>query len=133
MTKIKEPEVINKFYSGNPEALKEQIRGFDKDIKNYNCTTRAVIVPHAGLIYSGLPAYNGIKLLDKNIKNIFIFAPAHRVFFEGFSLTTFDEWKTPFGNIKVNQEINKELESKFNVKFFDDGIKTNTRLRCKFR
>ncbi len=123
MTKIKEPEVINKFYSGNPEALKEQIRGFDKDIKNYNCTTRAVIVPHAGLIYSGLPAYNGIKLLDKNIKNIFIFAPAHRVFFEGFSLTTFDEWKTPFGNIKVNQEINKELESKFNAKFFDNGYK----------
>ncbi len=123
MAKIKEPEVINMFYSGNPEVLKNQIKDFSDNIKDYNYISRAVIVPHAGLVYSGRLAYNGISLLDKNIKNIFIFAPAHRVFFEGLALTTYDEWKTPFGNIKINQEVNIELEKDFGARFFDEGYK----------
>ena len=54
-----------------------------------------------------------------NNKNIFIFAPAHRVGFEGITLSSFDEWKTPLGNIQINQKINNELEANFGAKFFD--------------
>lgn len=120
MTKIKEPAVANSFYSGNAEELKNQLKNFaENNTNNYEYKTRAVIVPHAGLIYSGQLAFEGISQLDKYIKNIFIFAPAHRVGFEGIALTTFDEWKTPLGNIRVNQEINKELEANFGAIFFD--------------
>ncbi|MBR2524859.1 AmmeMemoRadiSam system protein B [bacterium] len=120
MTKIKEPAVAYSFYSGNAEELKNQLRSFaDNNTNSYEYKTRAVIVPHAGLIYSGQLAFEGISQLDKNIKNIFIFAPAHRVGFEGIALTTFDEWKTPLGNIQINQEINKELEINFSAKFYD--------------
>lgn len=120
MTKIKEPAVAYSFYSGNPEELKNQLRSFaDNNTNSYEYKARAVIVPHAGLIYSGQLAFEGISQLDKNIKNIFIFAPAHRVGFEGIALTTFDEWKTPLGNVQINQEINKELEINFSAKFYD--------------
>lgn len=122
MIKIKEPAVANLFYSGNASELKKQIDGFAKNSCNsYEYKSRAVIVPHAGLVYSGQLAYDGISQLDQSIKNIFIFAPAHRVPFGGIALTTFDEWKTPLGTIGINQVINGELEAEFGGKFLDEA------------
>lgn len=123
MKKIKQPSVAGTFYTANSKDLKEQITNFAKENKNqYVISTRTVIVPHAGLIYSGRLAYEGINQLDKNLKNIFIFAPAHRVGFSGLALTSFDSWETPLGHIDINQDINKELANKFNANFNDDAI-----------
>lgn len=123
MTKIKQPSVAGSFYSADSNELKNQIENFAKQSKNhYENSTRAVIVPHAGLIYSGRLAYEGISQLDKTIKNIFIFAPAHRVGFDGLALSSFDIWNTPLGNININQEINNELKEKFNANFIDEAL-----------
>ena len=122
MDKIKEPAVADMFYSGNAGELRCQIKGFAQNNSNtYKYRTRAVIVPHAGLVYSGKLAYEGISQLDGNIKNLFIFAPAHRIPFEGTALSGFDEWSTPLGNIPVNQDINKDLEENFGAKIFDEA------------
>ncbi|MBR2068361.1 MAG: AmmeMemoRadiSam system protein B [Candidatus Gastranaerophilales bacterium] len=123
MIKVKEPSVANIFYSGNKEELENQLKSFSDNANNYEYQTRAVIVPHAGLVYSGQVAFNGINQLDKNIKNIFIFAPAHRARFSGLALTTYDEWKTPLGNIKINQEENLKIRELFKAKFLDDAYK----------
>ena len=123
MLKIKEPSVAGSFYTDDAQALKKQIESFAAESKNeYTYKTRAVIVPHAGLIYSGRLAYEGISQLDGNIKNIFIFAPAHRVGFDGIALSSFDRWKTPLGEIDVNQDIYHELAQKFNAEFNDNAI-----------
>ncbi len=124
MKRIKEPAVANMFYSGVTEVLTKQLDGFKAANKSeYEYKTRAVIVPHAGLIYSGQLAYEGINQLDGNIKNLFIFAPAHRVSFEGLALSGFDAWKTPLGEIEVNQSINQELIQKFGAKIYDEAHK----------
>lgn len=124
MERIKEPSVANSFYSGNTNTLRTQIENFKKNNVNpYEYKSKAVIVPHAGLIYSGQLAYKGINQLDRNIKNIIIFAPAHRMFFNGISLTGFDKWRTPLGDIEINQEINNEIIKKFNGSIFDDAYK----------
>ncbi len=121
--KVKEPSVAGAFYSADKTALTNQINEFKKNSRNmYKTPTRAVIVPHAGLIYSGRLAYEGICQLDKNIKNIFIFAPAHRVGFEGLALTSYDAWKTPLGEIKINRTITNELKDKFGCKVHDDAL-----------
>jgi len=123
MTKIKEPSVAGSFYPDDAGALKALINSFAEKNKNeYKYKTRAVIVPHAGLIYSGRLAYEGISQLDGNVKNIFIFAPAHRVGFEGIALSSFDKWKTPLGVIDVNQDICKELSEKFGANINDAAI-----------
>ncbi len=120
MNKVKEPAVKGMFYPNDSEGLKNQLKSFEcKKVYDYN--TRLVIVPHAGLIYSGQLAYQGISQLDRNIKNIFIFAPAHRASFEGLALSGYDEWKTPVGNISLNQQINKELEDDFKAKILDSA------------
>ena len=123
MIKIKEPSIANVFYSGDAEILKNQLNDFCKNNSNtYKYSSRAVIVPHAGLTYSGQLAFEGINQLDKDIKNIFIFAPAHKVAFEGISLTNYDKWQTPLGTIEINQRINTELEKDFGAMFFDEAF-----------
>lgn len=123
MKKIKYPAAAGTFYPNNALELKKQIEFFAQYCQNdYTYASRAVIVPHAGLIYSGRLAYEGISLLDRNLKNLFIFAPAHRVGFEGLSLSGFELWQTPLGEIEVNQQINNELKEKFNAQFFDKAF-----------
>ncbi len=123
MVKIKEPSVAGSFYTADKQTLINQIEKFVSLSKNqYEYKTRAVIVPHAGLIYSGRLAYEGISQLDRKLKNLFIFAPAHRVGFDGLALSSYDRWKTPLGEIFVNQEICFELIEKFGANYNDDAI-----------
>ena len=118
MEKVKQPSVAGSFYTADAAELKNQIESFKENSKNtYTVPARAVIVPHAGLVYSGRLAYEGISQLDKNIENIFIIAPAHKVAFEGLVLSDFEKWSTPFGEIKINLELNAELHEKFGAQY----------------
>ncbi len=123
MPKIKEPSVSGMFYPSDREVLERQINNFAQNIAESEYKSRAVIVPHAGLVYSGQLAFEGINSLKRDIKNLFIFAPAHRVAFQGLSLSGFDEWKTPLGNIELNQTVNRKLEGKFNAKIYDEAFR----------
>ena len=122
-TSVKEPSIAGTFYPENAVDLINQIEGFKKASRNlYKNTTRAVIVPHAGLVFSGRLAYEAINLIDKDVKNIFIIAPAHRVAFEGLATTSFDKWQTPLGDIEINKELVNELQEKYGVKVNDEAI-----------
>ncbi len=123
MNKIKSPSVAGMFYTNNASELNKQIENFaQKSKNNYEYKTRSVIVPHAGLIYSGQLAYDGISALENNLKTLFIFAPAHKIWFEGLALTSYDEWQTPLGNVKVNKEICIQLEKNFGAKINDKAL-----------
>lgn len=69
MKKIKQSSVAGFFYPSDANELKSLLKEFQSE-NNSSCKiySRAVIVPHAGLIYSGKLAYKGINILDKNIK-----------------------------------------------------------------
>lgn len=125
MKKIKPPAVAGSFYSENELELKNQLKKFEKNsLNSYKYKSKAVIVPHAGLVYSGQLAYDGLKTLKANLTTLFIFAPAHRKSFDGLSLSDYDFWQTPLGNIEINQKINFELEQNFNCKFFNQAFET---------
>lgn len=95
------------FYPSDKQELERLISEFDIESPKY--FSRAVIVPHAGYKYSGKLSASGIKHLDPNIKNIFIFAPAHyeRVF--GCVVCDYDSIETPLGEIKINQYLTQEI------------------------
>ena len=123
MDKIKSPSVAGTFYPADKEELNSIISNFKQNLKT-ECkySSRAVIVPHAGLVYSGQLAFDTLSILDKNIKTLFIFAPTHRVGFPGLCLSSYDEWETPLGNIEINQEINQELNENFFLDYFDEAF-----------
>lgn len=122
--KIKSPAAAGKFYTDNKDELSNQLDYFIKNAKKAcDYATRAIIVPHAGYIYSGQLACEGFKYLDKKVKNIFIIAPPHYVAVRDVSLSSFDFWSTPLGEIEVNQKINDELIEKFGCTFEDNAFK----------
>ena len=124
MNKIKESSIAGSFYPADAEELKKQIESFKAQSKNYyvDRKARAVIVPHAGLVYSGRLAYEGIEQLDKGIENIFIIAPAHRVPLDGLALTSYTHWETPLGKVRVNRAICRELAKNYNAQVFDEAF-----------
>ena len=122
--KTKEPSVAGTFYPKDKNELTKQIQHFATINKNtYQYKTRAVIVPHAGLIYSGRIAYEGLNQIDKNVKNIFIFGPSHHVAFRGIVLSSFDAWKTPMGVIEINKDICNDLQHNFSANINDEALK----------
>ena len=52
----------------------------------------------------------GLSALKKELKTLLIFAPAHKMYFEGISLSGFDFWQTPLGNVEIDKKINEELK-----------------------
>lgn len=96
------------FYPQSKEEILDLFAGFDKNSEaNYN--SRLIIVPHAGYIYSGRLAYKGYKFLDKSVKNVFIFAPAHYEKIYGCAVCDYDAFQTPLGEIEVNKDLTKQF------------------------
>lgn len=109
MVNIKKAVAAGIFYPENPNEILEIFENFGETEANYK--SRAIIAPHAGYIYSGKLAYKGYHFLDKNIKNIFIIAPAHYERVYGCVTCDYDEWETPLGNIKINKDLSKEISN----------------------
>jgi MEMO1 family protein len=64
---------------------------------------RAVIVPHAGLMYSGpVAAFAYALLAPASFRSIVLVGPSHFVPFTGVSLWRAGEWQTPFGPVAVD-------------------------------
>ncbi len=104
--KIKASNVAGMFYPAEKEELISMIADFaSRKEKTSPYFSRLIIVPHAGLVYSGALAAQGYKYFGKNIKNIFIFAPSHYCRLYGCVVPDYDAFETPLGNIKVNKQM----------------------------
>lgn len=68
---------------------------------------KALIVPHAGYIYSGPVAANAYALLAREretIRRIVLLGPVHRAPVRGLALPEADTFATPLGNIALDTE-----------------------------
>ena len=109
---IKKMAVAGQFYPVDENELREEIKGYTENLqKECDYFSRAVIVPHAGHVYSGALAAKGYQYLKKELDTIFVFAPCHRVYVETFALSTADEFETPLGNVGVNKAFQDELKA----------------------
>jgi len=116
---IRKPVVAGRFYEGNKVVLEEQVRNMlDKaPVSNQTNRVLAVIVPHAGYVFSGEVAAAAYKQLDSEcqIENVFLVGSSHRVAFEGASVYEKGYYQTPLGEVEINSDITQQLihHSKF--------------------
>ncbi len=123
MVKIKKASVAGQFYTADKDALTKQLGQFVADCKrDTEATSRLVIAPHAGYIYSGPLMAESVQYLPNDVKNIFIIAPSHHVGFIGLALSSYEQWNTPIGNIDLNTDIYKILESEISCHYFDEAF-----------
>jgi len=108
MAAIREPAVAGTFYPAHPNALRKMVQGL-LDIAKTEPTTipKAMIVPHAGYIYSGEIAATGYRWLrDTDARNVIsrvvLVGPAHYVPVRGLAVDTAAEFATPLGRVPVD-------------------------------
>lgn len=117
----REMSVAGAFYPARATELERYFTHFnevyDENSTLPNVQSKAVIVPHAGYIYSGYTANIAFRILQKsNIKNFVVIGPSHRVGFQGISLCNSQSYETPFGNIRSSETLAKELKERFNLR-----------------
>ena len=112
--------VADTFYSSDCSDIKKQFSHFDNILKEANFkkelpfTPKAIISPHAGFIYSGFTA-NAVYSMLENIKpsTILVIGPSHKHNFKNASVSMFEEYNTPCGNIKIDLNYANYLKNKY--------------------
>ncbi|BBB32460.1 conserved hypothetical protein [Thermotomaculum hydrothermale] len=90
----------------------KEIVSFFNSIKCRDPKINAIgaICPHAGYIYSGKTAYK--TLCSINIpETVVIFCPNHRGLGWALAISPDESWETPFGEIKVDLDLSREIAS----------------------
>jgi len=67
----------------------------------------ALIVPHAGYIYSGPTAAHAYKCLLSDpgqVRRVLLLGPAHRVYVDGMAIPSVECFSTPLGDIPLDRE-----------------------------
>jgi MEMO1 family protein len=108
----RQPAVAGTFYPSNPKQLHQMLDQYLKDAEIGPKVPKAIIVPHAGYIYSGpvaASAYARLKKGHKLITRVVIIGPSHRAAFRGLAVSRAETFTTPLGKISVDQEAVKMI------------------------
>ena len=107
-TDVRLPAVAESFYPASPGALTAKLHGFINDAKIplIKGELIGIIVPHAGYDYSGHVAANAFKLLEgKTFDTVILIGLAHRYPVRGAALYAHGAFRTPLGDIQVDEEL----------------------------
>lgn len=120
----RQPAVAGSFYPLRSEALKEEIEGFLNGARGPapGVVVRAIIVPHAGYVFSGHTAAAAFATVsaDARYDNIFLIGVSHRYAFEGAAVFTSGNMITPLGTVAVNTALGNKLISESRLFFQKD-------------
>ncbi|SES76195.1 hypothetical protein SAMN05216326_10377 [Nitrosomonas marina] len=104
---IRKPAVAGLFYPDDAHRLSQDIRVLINSARKYDLTPKALIVPHAGYIYSGAvaaTAYRTLLAVAESIKRVVLLGPSHRVVLHGLALPGVACFDTPLGSVHVDIE-----------------------------
>ncbi len=124
MTQIREPAVAGLFYPDDPALLQQQVSGLLAQESSSEPPPKALIVPHAGYIYSGPVAASGYARLvpaRSRIHRVVLLGPAHRVPLTGLAASSARYFATPLGLVPVDQEAQEPVLLLPQVRVFDDA------------
>lgn len=103
-----------KFYSADKEDLSKTIAQFTRAAQALpvrfpkDRQLKALILPHAGYVYSGqTAAYASLVLSGRHFSRIIVMGPDHRIGFSGASVSTSDAYETPLGSIKLSEAASR--------------------------
>lgn len=121
---VRPAAVADLFYPGDAEVLASFISDALSDASAQLSvdmpTPKAIIVPHAGYIYSGLTAaFAYAALKQANINRIILLGPAHRIQFYGMALSGYDAFATPLGEVRLDTEAMQQALSLADVQVND--------------
>jgi hypothetical protein len=104
---IRQPVVAGQFYEGHPDALRK-----DVESRLHPAARKEValgcVCPHAGFMYSGY--VTGAVLSAIHVpKTVVVVSFSHRGLGERYAVWPTGAWKTPLGNVPINEPLTSKL------------------------
>lgn len=104
--RIRPNAVAGMFYPAEPRVLARDIKGFLDAEPETARTPKALIVPHAGYVYSGpvaATAYARIAALRERVRRVVLLGPSHRVPLREMAVPGVDAFETPLGAVALDR------------------------------
>jgi len=114
---VRPPAVASLFYPGDARALAEEVSSYLDRTQEAPLAPgfpKALIVPHAGFIYSGpvaASAYDRLRPARGIVRRVVILGPCHRVPVHGLALPRAKAFDTPLGRIPLDEETLASIRS----------------------
>lgn len=109
MSSIRPPAVAGMFYPADGRELQTMVADFLREaatrVPTKTSPPKAIIVPHAGFIYSGpvaASAYARLLPAHGRIRRVVLLGPSHRVPLRGLATSSADYFDTPLGRIPLD-------------------------------
>lgn len=127
MSQVRAPAVAGMFYPAEAVELRHVV---EKLLAEAAATVaaaqspKALIAPHAGYIYSGAvaaSAYARLSPIRAVIRRVILLGPAHRVPVVGLALPAVDEFATPIGTVRLDQDAIDTVRDLPQVSVFNDA------------
>ncbi|MFL6563318.1 MAG: AmmeMemoRadiSam system protein B, partial [Burkholderiales bacterium] len=115
MASIRPAAVAGMFYPGEPRALAAEIARFlgtDDTLAPRLAFPKALVVPHAGYVYSGAVAaraYQELALARGMVRRVVLLGPAHRVPVRGLAAPSVEAFQTPLGSVALDRVALRSL------------------------
>ena len=109
--RIREPIVDGIFYPEDADELRREVDSLLSKTAAVPGSPAALVSPHGGFSHSGAVAAEAFKAASgrSGVKTVLILAPIHRDPVNAFFLTESGSFRTPLGDVSVNQRLNEAL------------------------
>ncbi len=114
MTTVRSPAVAGMFYPGDAGILAQQVQSMLDAARQFDLYPKALIVPHAGYIYSGpvaATAYATLRPIATQIRHVVLLGPVHRVAVRGLALPDASAFDTPLGRVMIDTEAVRSISA----------------------
>jgi AmmeMemoRadiSam system protein B len=109
---IREPVVAGQFYPSDKTSLSKMVDDILQQTPDVDIQGKAIgiVVPHAGYPYSGPTAAHGYKTIaGRPVNTVILLGPTHRSLFDGATVYAKGSWKTPLGNVMIDEKLAQEI------------------------
>jgi AmmeMemoRadiSam system protein B len=122
---IRAPAVAGRFYPGEPGELQRLVDRLLVEARAYEGPPpKALIVPHAGYVYSGAVAANAYRRVttrSSTIRKVVVIGPAHRVYLEGLAVPSCRAFRTPLGEVAIDPTLLERVRTLAHVVVSDEA------------
>lgn len=114
MNAVRKPAMAGYFYPVDPALLRDELGQMLAAVPEISDVPapKALIVPHAGYIYSGPIAAHGYARLSSvadKIRRVVLLGPAHRVAVRGLALPEAERFATPLGEVALDLQAMEDI------------------------
>jgi MEMO1 family protein len=122
MASVRPPAVAGSFYPADPRRLRHLLHEYLGAAHVSGAVPKAIVVPHAGYVYSGPVAASAYALLRPargRVTRVVLLGPAHRMWFAGLALPSHEALETPLGTVRVDPSARVQLADLPQIRVID--------------